>query len=83
MWVYRTKQIKVYSGLPFSNNPYYIETSQLSWKADKLTGFYMIRGFTEMYFYWKVCLLLQGSQIICALPGDQQSQCLLSCRFSY
>ena len=52
--------------MPFSNNPYYTETSQLSWKANQLTGFYMIRGFTEMCFYWNVWLVLQGSQIICS-----------------
>ena len=71
MSVYGIKQIKVYSEIPFSNNPYYMETSQLSRKASPLTGFYIIRGFTVMGFYWKVWLMLQGSQIICALPDDQ------------
>ena len=63
MKVYGIKQIKVYSEIPFSNNPYYVETSQLSWKANQLNGFYMIRGFTEMCFYWKVWLVPQGSQL--------------------
>ena len=30
MQVYGKKQIKVYLEIPFSNNPHYIETSQLS-----------------------------------------------------
>ena len=81
--VYGIKQIKVYMEIPFSINPYYMETSQLNWKANQLTGFYIIRGFTETCFYWKVWLVLQGSQIICALSEYQQPGCLLSCRFSH
>ena len=66
------KQIKVYSEIPFSNNFCYIETSQLSWKVNQLAGFYMMRGFNEMCFYWNVWLVLQGSQIIYELPEDQE-----------
>ena len=32
---------------PFSKNSYLVETSQMIFNANQLTGFYMIRGFTE------------------------------------
>ena len=80
---YGIKQIKAYSEIPFRNKPYYIKTSQMSWVEDQLSGFSMIRGFTEMCLYWKVWLVLQGFQIVCSLPEDQQLRRLLSCRFSY
>ena len=42
--------ITVCSEIPFSKNSYHIETSQLTCKALQLTGFYMIRVFSEKYF---------------------------------
>ena len=79
----RSPNDRKYKRVDNNSQSYYMETSQLNWKANQLIGFYIIRGFTEMCFYWKVWLLLQGSQIICALSEYQQAGCLLSCRFSY
>ena len=39
-----------YLEIPFSQNSYHIETIQLIYFANQLTGFYMIQGFTERYF---------------------------------
>ena len=38
--------IFVHSEIPFSKNPYHIETKQLICKVDQLTGFYMTTVFT-------------------------------------
>ena len=40
----------VYSEIPFSKNLYHIETIQLICFANRLTGFYMMQGFTGRYF---------------------------------
>ena len=42
--------ITVCSEMPFSKNSYHIETSQLICKALQLTGFYIIRVFSEKCF---------------------------------
>ena len=46
----RSYLIVVYSEIPFNKNSYHIQTIQLIYLANKLTGFYMIQGFTESYF---------------------------------
>ena len=42
--------IIVCSKIPFNKSYYHIETSQLIWKALQLTGFYIIRVFSERCF---------------------------------
>ena len=39
----------VYSEIYFIKNSYHIETCQLIWSANHLTGFYVMRNFTERY----------------------------------
>ena len=44
------RKIIVCSKIPFSKNLHHIETSQLICSSNQLTGFYMIRVFTERCF---------------------------------
>ena len=46
----RGRGTKICSEIPFSKNSYHIKTSRLICSANQLTGFYMIRVFTETYF---------------------------------
>ena len=46
----KSGQHTICSETPFSKNSYYIETSQLIWVANQLTGFYMMRVFTARCF---------------------------------
>ena len=48
-WIYKSS-FKVCSETRFTKNSYHIETSKLQRFANQLTGFYMIRDFTERYF---------------------------------
>ena len=45
--------------IPFSKNSYHIETNQLICFTHQLTGFYMIRGFTERYFLTDYSYILE------------------------
>ena len=45
--------------IPFSKNSYHIETNQLICFMLQLTGFYMIRGFTERYFLTNYSYILE------------------------
>ena len=51
-WKIHVKEIMiiVYPEIPFSKNSHHIETSQLMCNTYQLTGFYMIRVFTDRYF---------------------------------
>ena len=50
--------INVCSKKPFSKYSYYIETSQLNFIANQLTGFYIIQIFTKRYFWTDVDILM-------------------------
>ena len=43
-------QKKICLEIPFSKKSYHIEISQLIWETLQLTGFYMMRVFSESWF---------------------------------
>ena len=40
----------VCSEIPFSEDSYHVETSQLIWESNRLTAVFVVRVFTERYF---------------------------------
>ena len=55
--------------IPFSENPYHVETSQPICKANKLTSFYMIQVFAKNYSPTDCSILLK---ILYLAPGSSK-----------